>query len=58
MCVSGGDTCGPLRSAISVSRLMASIKARRTSGFWSALLLLGEMVLKTMYGLLENVWPR
>src|SRR5579884_1610697 len=50
--VSGGETIGPPWSWIRLSRLRAYSRAWRTITLFSALLLLGDWVLKMMYGLL------
>src|SRR6516165_4087065 len=58
MCVSGGFTIGPPASWIRWSRLSAKEIAWRTCSLVSALLLFGEIVLKTKYGLEPDVGRR
>src|ERR1700684_1962298 len=56
--VSGGVDAGPPRSCIRAVRLIACSSAWRNFTFPIALLLFGEMVLKSRYGLLLEVRPR
>ena len=55
--VSGGSSLGPPSTWMMLVRLIAYDRACRTFTLSSALLLFGETVLKTMYGLLEEDGP-